>query len=176
MTLTASAYNAGYGYGGSPGPTTGGFATSVVGGAIGGGVFHVGGMFLNSVGRGLAGGIDSLGRGVANAMLPPPPMLAMAMGPQMVQAATRVAAVAARAGSPFAASGYAGLAGMGGSHIAMMASQRGGGGYNGVRSANPSNGAGKYLANNWHQGTFPNRTQSVRYHLTKHRKGRTATQ
>jgi hypothetical protein len=38
------------------------------------------------------------------------------------------------------------------------------------------NSAGKYLADNWHQGTFPNRMQSVRYHLAKHGKGRTAQQ
>lgn len=37
-------------------------------------------------------------------------------------------------------------------------------------------GTGKYLADNWHQGTFPNRMQSVRYHLAKHGKGRTAQQ
>ena len=32
----------------------------------------------------------------------------------------------------------------------------------------------KYLADNWHKGTFPNRMQSVRYHLAKHGKGRSA--
>ncbi len=37
-------------------------------------------------------------------------------------------------------------------------------------------GAGRYLADTWHQGTFPNRTQSVRYHVLKHGKGRTARQ
>jgi len=44
-----------------------------------------------------------------------------------------------------------------------------------AESAAPK-GAGKYLADNWHQGTFPNRMQSVRYHLAKHGKGRTAQQ
>jgi RHS repeat-associated protein len=39
-----------------------------------------------------------------------------------------------------------------------------------------TSGAGKYLFNNWHKGTFANRTQSVSYHLAKHGKGRTATQ
>ncbi|MBX3435034.1 MAG: hypothetical protein KF847_17085 [Pirellulales bacterium] len=34
----------------------------------------------------------------------------------------------------------------------------------------------RYLADNWHQGTFPNRTQSVSYHLAKHGKGRSATE
>ncbi|GIW99630.1 MAG: hypothetical protein KatS3mg111_2963 [Pirellulaceae bacterium] len=41
---------------------------------------------------------------------------------------------------------------------------------------NAPKGVGKYLADNWHQGTFPNRMQSVRYHLAKHGKGRTAQQ
>ena len=41
----------------------------------------------------------------------------------------------------------------------------------GVGSAN-----GRYLADNWHQGTFPNRTQTVSYHLAKHGKGRSATE
>jgi hypothetical protein len=35
---------------------------------------------------------------------------------------------------------------------------------------------GKYLADSWHQATFPNRMQSDRYHLAKHGKGRTARQ
>ncbi len=35
---------------------------------------------------------------------------------------------------------------------------------------------GRYLAENWHQGTFPTITQSIRYHLAKHGKGRTAMQ
>ncbi len=35
---------------------------------------------------------------------------------------------------------------------------------------------GKYLSDNWHKGTFPNKTQSLAYHLKKHGKGRTASQ
>lgn len=45
-----------------------------------------------------------------------------------------------------------------------------------IANAARSSGAGKYLFNNWHKGTFANRTQSVSYHLAKHGKGRTATQ
>jgi len=37
-----------------------------------------------------------------------------------------------------------------------------------------SNGGGKYLFKNWYKGTFYNRIQSIRYHLTKHGKGRSA--
>jgi hypothetical protein len=36
--------------------------------------------------------------------------------------------------------------------------------------------AGKYLNASWHKGTFPNKLQSVEYHLAKHGKGRSATQ
>jgi hypothetical protein len=46
----------------------------------------------------------------------------------------------------------------------------------GALKAARGSGAGKYLLQNWHKGTFPNRTQSVSYHLAKHGKGRTATQ
>ncbi|MEM7365831.1 MAG: polymorphic toxin-type HINT domain-containing protein, partial [Pseudomonadota bacterium] len=35
-------------------------------------------------------------------------------------------------------------------------------------------GVARYLNQTWHKGTFPNKTQSVRYHLDKHGKGRTA--
>jgi len=35
---------------------------------------------------------------------------------------------------------------------------------------------GKYLFDNWHMGTFPNRLQSIKYHLAKHGKGRTLRQ
>lgn len=33
---------------------------------------------------------------------------------------------------------------------------------------------GRYLLDNWHPATFPNRTQSVNYHLARHGNGRTA--
>ena len=49
--------------------------------------------------------------------------------------------------------------------------------YRGSVAANVADEAlsgGRYLFNNWHKGTFPNRTQSVNYHLAKHGKGRTA--
>ncbi len=36
--------------------------------------------------------------------------------------------------------------------------------------------AGKYLNNSWYKGTFPNKTQSLKYHLGKHGRGRTATE
>ena len=36
--------------------------------------------------------------------------------------------------------------------------------------------AGRYLKDTWYKSTFPNRTQSVQYHLAKHGKGRTAVQ
>lgn len=36
--------------------------------------------------------------------------------------------------------------------------------------------AGKYLNDTWYRSTFPNRTQSVQYHLAKHGYGRTAVQ
>ncbi len=34
----------------------------------------------------------------------------------------------------------------------------------------------KYILKNWYKGTFPNKTQSISYHLAKHGKGRTARQ
>lgn len=36
--------------------------------------------------------------------------------------------------------------------------------------------AGQYLSESWHQGTFPNKMQSIQYHVAKHGKGRTPTQ
>ena len=52
----------------------------------------------------------------------------------------------------------------------------------GVFSAPNTTGAGaltssqraRYLFDNWHPATFPNRTQSIGYHLAKHGKGRSA--
>ncbi len=35
--------------------------------------------------------------------------------------------------------------------------------------------SGNYLNQTWHKGTFPNKTQSVKYHLAKHGRGRSAT-
>jgi RHS repeat-associated protein len=62
MTLAAAGYNTYYGYGADTGPTLGGFGGSMAGGAIGGGVFHLGGTALNALGRGLAAGARYVGR------------------------------------------------------------------------------------------------------------------
>ena len=45
-----------------------------------------------------------------------------------------------------------------------------------AKAAKSTTSAGKYLSNSWHKGTFPNKMQSVKYHLGKHGAGRTATQ
>lgn len=37
-------------------------------------------------------------------------------------------------------------------------------------------GGGRYLNNSWYKGTFPNKLESVKYHLAKHGKGRTPTE
>ena len=42
--------------------------------------------------------------------------------------------------------------------------------------ADVTKGGGKYLNDSWYKGTFPNKTQSLKYHLGKHGKGRTATE
>lgn len=49
---------------------------------------------------------------------------------------------------------------------------------NGVaaKGADEAFSAGKYLNDTWYKSTFPNRTQSVQYHLAKHGKGRTAVE
>jgi RHS repeat-associated protein len=49
----------------------------------------------------------------------------------------------------------------------------GGGAANG---ADEAFSAGKYLNDSWYKSTFPNRTQSVQYHLAKHGNGRTAVE
>jgi len=47
-----------------------------------------------------------------------------------------------------------------------------------ARAGNPgaltSSQRAQYLSDNWHPATFPNRTQSINYHLAKHGNGRTA--
>lgn len=45
-----------------------------------------------------------------------------------------------------------------------------------LRSVAANKSAGQYLFETWHQGTFPNRAQSVAYHLERHGKGRSATE
>jgi YD repeat-containing protein len=44
----------------------------------------------------------------------------------------------------------------------------------GAEIASKAGSAGKFLFESWHMGTFPNRLQSILYHLNKHGKGRTA--
>ena len=51
MTLTAATFNHAYGHGTNVGPTLGGFTAATVGGAIGGGVFHVGIVGTATAGR-----------------------------------------------------------------------------------------------------------------------------
>lgn len=45
-----------------------------------------------------------------------------------------------------------------------------------AKGADEAFSAGKYLNDTWYKSTFPNRTQSVQYHLAKHGKGRTAVE
>ena len=48
-------------------------------------------------------------------------------------------------------------------------------GPNGMNALSAS-GRARYTVKNWHSGTFPNRSQSITYHLGKHGRGRTAFQ
>lgn len=45
-----------------------------------------------------------------------------------------------------------------------------------AKGADEAFSAGKYLNDSWYKSTFPNRTQSVQYHLAQHGKGRTAVE
>lgn len=45
-----------------------------------------------------------------------------------------------------------------------------------AKGADEALSAGKYLNDSWYKSTFPNRTQSVQYHLAKHGNGRTAVE
>ena len=43
-----------------------------------------------------------------------------------------------------------------------------------AKGADEGISGGRYLFNNWHKSTFPNRTQSVNYHAAQHGNGRSA--
>jgi len=121
MTGAAAGYNAYYGYGADTRPTLGGLAGSMAGGAVGGGVFHLGGTTLNALGRGLAAGARYLGRQALGAVDDMgarlfAPRLAFAEG--LVVGAWQATMSAARAGSgmalgaqPFGAAAMGGVLG-----------------------------------------------------------------